>query len=120
MDVISLITEGFRCPDFPSAAKEARALAIYFKEEVGVRRVDDEWLIDVSERVVKAVNTQFNREITAITVENAAEDAYYASIGTEEPDTNPWQKESDELRRDLQDDADDYARSEEDGWMYPE
>jgi hypothetical protein len=124
MDFSNLVMYGFCCPDYRSAAKEAKALAIYFKEEVSVRRVDDEWVIDVSERVEKEVYAQFNREVARITAEitaeSAAEDAYYASTGNEEPDADPYQKEADELRRELQDDADDYARSDEEGWMYPD
>ena len=99
--------------DFPAAAARARTLARDFGECVAVRRTRDGWAVLASDAVSAALDDSL-----------AAPDEAPACAPDEEYERNALGEEDYEwevlrpLRKEIESDRDDWARSEEDGWFY--
>jgi hypothetical protein len=114
-------------PEFSSASEVAKRLACHFKESVGVERAGDGWDIVMSDRIKSALAESLNRDVAEVEAdlkaERRAEEAdavYFEEHDGKSPEAEIYEKERAELAAELSDDLDDYARSEEDGWMYPD
>lgn len=85
-------------PDFGSASRRAKELAVRFTENTGIERNSTGWAVLASSAVLSA-------HVPPET-EHAAELEHYSS-----PCDN-------DLIEEFESDQDDWARSEEDGWFY--
>ena len=108
-------------PTFADAAREAKELAQRFGESVGVGRDGDGWTLVVSDRVERDLKEHDRREYESYRRELEAEEHADEHFEEEiQAERQAWDadNEIEELHHELESDADDYARSEEEGWFY--
>lgn len=92
-------------PDFASASRKAKELAVRFKNCTGVERSPEGWAVLVPQDVLTALAP--------------IEDSEAEYVDYSDPYDDDYQKEVVQpLIEELQEDQDSYARSEEDGWFY--
>ncbi|MEN3373160.1 hypothetical protein [Dechloromonas sp. ZS-1] len=92
-------------PDFASASRKAKELAVRFKTSTGIERSSEGWAVLVPQDVLTALTP----------VEDS--DAEYEDYS--DPYDDDYQREVVQaLIEEFQEDQDSYARSEEDGWFY--
>jgi hypothetical protein len=89
--------------NFFSASERAKQLAYEFEQETGVRRIKTGWEVLASNSVSVALSKSIENDYDDYT------DSYY--------DYDQYEA-AEELTNELQSYADDWARSEEEGWFY--
>jgi len=93
-------------PDFGSASRRAKALAVRFRERTGIQRSSRGWAVLASSAVLSALVPLGTEQTSNIEYDRSSYDDYY-------------QKEViDPLIEEFQSYQDGWARSQEDRWFY--
>lgn len=93
-------------PDFGSASRRAKELAVRFTERTGIERSSKGWAVLASSAVLSALVPPETEQTADLEDDSSSYD-------------DDYQKEVVEpLIEEFQSDQDDWARSEEDGWFY--
>jgi hypothetical protein len=96
-------------PDFPSASRRAKELAIRFKKHTSIQRTDAGWVVLVSNTVSAALRPSVEEETTDYEFEDYSSNSY----------EDEYQREVVQpLIEEIQSDQDSWARSDEEGWFY--
>lgn len=102
MSALSVLEEH---PDFASASRRAKELAVRFSQRTGIERIPEGWAVLVSQDVLSA--------------HAPVEDVQADYEDDSDPYDDDYQKEVIQpLIEEIQGDQDAWARSEEDGWFY--
>lgn len=96
-------------PNFRAAAEHAKALAIESQSQTGVRRSGSGWSVLASPSVAR---------LEPILSDDCREDLYDAEEGGYEAEDEYQREVIEPLLEELEEDREDYARSEEEGWFY--
>jgi hypothetical protein len=97
-----LIVEEY--PDFFSASRRAKELAIQFKECTSIQRAGTGWAVLASGALATVLATPIEKNIYDDDFESYTRDAH--------------DSEDQLVAEEIQSDQDSWARSEEDGWFY--
>lgn len=92
-------------PDFASASRTAKELAVRFKTSTRIQRSSEGWVVLVPHDVLTALTPLEDSEAECEDHSDPYDDDYQREV------VQP-------LIQELQEDLDSYARSEEDGWFY--
>lgn len=92
-------------PDFASASRKAKELAVRFKTSTGIERSSEGWAVLVPQEVLTALTPLEDSEAEYEDYSDPYDDDYQREV------VQP-------LIDEFQEDQDSYARSEEDGWFY--